>query len=202
MTATSTREALLDAALEQISERGYGGTSIRDLASAAGIKGSSVYKHFPDKQALFNALLARTTSAFDKAARQLGVEIYDAAIAAEGYRSTTPEQLATIAEAMFDFYLHDPSSAAFRKLLTVEQYRTRQAGKMLHQRMVEEPLTFQARLFAAMDDTPPEAAELQALAFWGPIHTLLALAETDEPRARALLRRHVTSFAQHRTGAS
>lgn len=35
---TNTRERILDAALDLMSERGYGAVSVRDLADAVGIK--------------------------------------------------------------------------------------------------------------------------------------------------------------------
>ena len=39
---TNTRERILDAALDLMSERGYGAVSVRDLADAVGIKGASL----------------------------------------------------------------------------------------------------------------------------------------------------------------
>ena len=56
---TNTRERILDAALDLMSERGYGAVSVRDLADAVGIKGASLYKHFAGKREAFDALIAR-----------------------------------------------------------------------------------------------------------------------------------------------
>ena len=55
---TNTRERILDAALDLMSERGYGAVSVRDLADAVGIKGASLYKHFAGKREAFDALIA------------------------------------------------------------------------------------------------------------------------------------------------
>lgn len=52
-----SRTAILDAALELFSHRGYGATSMRDIASRAGVSTGSVYHHFADKEAIFQALL-------------------------------------------------------------------------------------------------------------------------------------------------
>ncbi len=52
-----SRTAILDAALELFSHRGYGATSMRDIASKAGVSTGSVYHHFHDKEAIFKALL-------------------------------------------------------------------------------------------------------------------------------------------------
>ena len=52
-----SRTAILDAALELFSHRGYGATSMRDIAGAAGVSTGSVYHHFADKESIFQALL-------------------------------------------------------------------------------------------------------------------------------------------------
>lgn len=51
----ATRLAWIAGAL--FSERGYGATSIRDIAAAAGVAPSSVYSHYPSKDALLVAYL-------------------------------------------------------------------------------------------------------------------------------------------------
>jgi AcrR family transcriptional regulator len=52
-----SRAAILDAALSLFSHRGYGATSMRDIAGAAGVSTGSVYHHFKDKESIFQALL-------------------------------------------------------------------------------------------------------------------------------------------------
>lgn len=54
-----SRTAILDAALELFSHRGYGATSMRDIAATAGVSTGSVYHHFKDKESIFQALLER-----------------------------------------------------------------------------------------------------------------------------------------------
>ena len=53
-----TRQAILDAALNLFAERGFFGTSIRDIAGAVGITESAIYNYFPGKTELFEALLS------------------------------------------------------------------------------------------------------------------------------------------------
>jgi AcrR family transcriptional regulator len=53
------RPQVLDAALELFLERGYEGTSMDAIASAAGVTKPVVYACFPGKDELFRALLAR-----------------------------------------------------------------------------------------------------------------------------------------------
>jgi len=51
-----TRQAILDAAMTLFAERGFFGTSIRDIARAVGVSESAIYNYFPGKTELFEAL--------------------------------------------------------------------------------------------------------------------------------------------------
>lgn len=61
-----SRAQILEAALKLFSHRGYGATSVRDIAEAAGVSKGNVYHHFPDKEAIFRALLDQYFDAIQK----------------------------------------------------------------------------------------------------------------------------------------
>ncbi len=54
-----SRQQILASALKLFSHRGYGATSVRDIAEAARLSKGNVYHHFPDKETIFRALLDR-----------------------------------------------------------------------------------------------------------------------------------------------
>jgi AcrR family transcriptional regulator len=53
----STRDAILEAAVELFVANGYHGTSMRQIADAAGIALGGIYNHFRSKEALFSAII-------------------------------------------------------------------------------------------------------------------------------------------------
>ena len=56
----STRDVILDAAERRFAERGFAGVSVREIASDAGLKNqASLYHHFKNKKALYEAVLER-----------------------------------------------------------------------------------------------------------------------------------------------
>jgi AcrR family transcriptional regulator len=57
-----TRERILDAAERVFAEKGFAGTSLRDVADAAGLRIPSLYNHFPGKESLYAAVLERGLS--------------------------------------------------------------------------------------------------------------------------------------------
>lgn len=52
-----TRQEILDAAAIEFSEKGYEGTSLRDIAKRVGIKPPSIYNHFKSKNEILSAFL-------------------------------------------------------------------------------------------------------------------------------------------------
>jgi AcrR family transcriptional regulator len=60
VNARSTRDLILDAAESRFAERGFDGVSVREIAGDAGLKNqASLYHHFKNKKALYEAVLAR-----------------------------------------------------------------------------------------------------------------------------------------------
>jgi AcrR family transcriptional regulator len=61
LSAPDRRAAILDAALEVFSSRGYHAASIDEIAHQAGISKALIYEHFPSKKDLHASLLERHT---------------------------------------------------------------------------------------------------------------------------------------------
>lgn len=56
MTAITARQRLLDAAVESFAEKGFAGTTTRDIASRAGMSPAAVYVHHDSKESLLYAV--------------------------------------------------------------------------------------------------------------------------------------------------
>ena len=56
-----TRNKIIDAALEQMYERGYDGTTTRVIAQEAGVNEVTLFRHFGSKHNLFMAVIDRET---------------------------------------------------------------------------------------------------------------------------------------------
>ncbi len=86
-----SRQQILDAALKLFSHRGYGATSVRDIAEEAALSKGNVYHHFPDKETIFRALLDRYFQAMSQPDFP-----FNRALAS----GTFPENLETIGKAV------------------------------------------------------------------------------------------------------
>lgn len=57
--AEASRDRVLEAAARTFSERGYAGTTMRDIARAADLQAGSLYYHYPSKELLIEAVIDR-----------------------------------------------------------------------------------------------------------------------------------------------
>ena len=57
MAACERRTQLLEIALNFFAKKGFNGTTTKEIAAAAGITEAVIFRHFPNKQALYQAVL-------------------------------------------------------------------------------------------------------------------------------------------------
>jgi AcrR family transcriptional regulator len=63
LSSDERRTAIIQAVRRVFAERGFHGTTTRALADAAGVSEALLFKHFPNKEALFSAIKMSCTSA-------------------------------------------------------------------------------------------------------------------------------------------
>lgn len=57
LSSNERRQAIVEAVRAVFAEKGFEGTTTRNLAAAAGVSEALLYKHFPSKQSLYTAML-------------------------------------------------------------------------------------------------------------------------------------------------
>src|SRR5215831_11950766 len=57
LSAEERRQAIADAVRDVFADKGFDGTTTRELAKAAGVSEALLYKHFPSKESLYAAML-------------------------------------------------------------------------------------------------------------------------------------------------
>ena len=62
--SSGTADRILDAAENLFAEKGYSATSLGDVADRVGIRSPSLYNHFKNKEALYEAVLERLLAEF------------------------------------------------------------------------------------------------------------------------------------------
>lgn len=166
-----------------------------------GIKDSSLYKHFASKQAIYDTLLAWMNQKFEETVSFYRLPQGEMESVALEYGRNDLVWLKKACEAVFLFFLKDPQASKFRRMLTIEQYKNKDAAKTLYNWFFNDAILFQTDLFREMirqgsfRDGPPQIIALQ---FYGPFYTLLCqydMMPEKEEEALALLMAHIEQFA-------
>ncbi len=71
----STAERILDAAEDLFAAKGYSATSLGDVADRVGIRSPSLYNHFRNKEALYQAVLERLITEFSQPLQEIAAPI-------------------------------------------------------------------------------------------------------------------------------
>ena len=110
--AQSTRERILDVALDLFTEQGFDGTSLRQIAERLGVTKAALYYHFTSKDDILMALHLRLHEAGREALAQLGEEQVTLAQWAH-LLDLVVEQMLAQREL---FLMHERNQAALEKL--------------------------------------------------------------------------------------
>ena len=194
----TTKERILETALELFSQRGYGGVSVRDIARAVGIRESSIYNHFENKRAIFDGIVdfcLRQSEAYFRQSELPFDEGDDPSI----YRGIGIDHLQELIERTFRFFFDDPWNARFRRLLLVSQYAEPRCRDIFRQLYRDKCVQIQAYIFSSLMD----AGELRredplavAAEFHGPMFMWILTCDSFE-EARPLIQAHVEQFRKN-----
>ena len=88
----NTKEKILDEALTLFSEKGYANVFVNDIAEKVGIKAPSLYKHYKNKQAIFDAIIEEMNHRFEQQAQSLNINGTDPTADAQIYKTMDPPE--------------------------------------------------------------------------------------------------------------
>ncbi|MCK9223268.1 MAG: TetR/AcrR family transcriptional regulator [Limnochordia bacterium] len=196
----TTKEKITYEALSLFSIYGYEAVTIRQIASAVGIKESSVYNHFHSKKDILDTIVEETSKRYEKTLEASKVpQIADPDVSSL-YDNISDEDFLKLCTSMFLFYLKDEYISKLRRLLTIEQYGNAELGAIFKELFIDNVLNNQARVLQKFIDAGrfiEGDAYTMALHFYSPIFLLLCKYDNspqDEALAIEKLKTHVTQY--------
>lgn len=122
-SSASTKELLLSAALDIFAERGYAATGLQEVAERVGIRKSSIYNHYPSKEALLEGIFALFRSLLpDPSVAEVGLKRFSGADPAETLRNSARSYAKDWA---------DERAAKAWFVVSEEQYVDRRAAELI-----------------------------------------------------------------------
>lgn len=136
----TTKEKILDISLELFSQRGYSAVSIRDICKGVGIKESSVYYHFENKQSIFDVLLDR----FSEIAKGMMAQLENGLTEEQNSFS---DGINTVSTCFFEQYLMNDFCNRVMRIMFIEQFNNEDVRELYQHWLMDEPLNFQKKIF-------------------------------------------------------
>lgn len=123
MSSEDRRALILDTACKLFAEKGYRGTTTRELAAAAGVTEPVLYEHFRTKGDLYSAIIENMA--------QSGIEILSAL--STRFRDSEDDHafFYALAESIIDWYVEDE---AFIRLLLYSNLENHELKDLFHER--------------------------------------------------------------------
>lgn len=197
-----TKERILMTALRLFARDGYEAVSVSAIAGELGMTKGALYKHYRNKRDIFDSIVERMVQIDAERSRQYAVpeDTYEAAPAS--YRDVSIESIKEFTLAQFTFWTEDAFASDFRRMLTLEQYRSAEMAELYHQCISAGPVSYMADIFREMtaDGLLRESEPSQlAVEYYAPMFLLIQLSDgaMDRQEARELLNRHIERFFRH-----
>lgn len=195
----TTRERIIEQALDLFSVRGYHGVSVQEIAEAVGIKAPSLYKHFASKKEIFSAILAKGEERYRNHARQMNVNGKEAETDWTHYQDINEDQLVSMGLSLFRYFLHDAITAKTRRMIRLEKYSDKELADLYTAQYIDDPLSYQSALFWHLWPEKKDSANVMALQFYGPLYLLLELCDTNperESESTRMVEEHIRQFSR------
>ena len=128
-----TKENILLTALELFSRSGYEAVSVSDIAGRLGMTKSALYKHYKNKRDIFDSITARMEQRDAERSRLFELPEEAMTEGGEDYSAASLRQLIEFSKAQLRYWTEDEFASAFRRLLTLEQYRDGEMRAMYQQ---------------------------------------------------------------------
>ena len=195
MKQKDTRQKILDKALELFSARGYDPVSVGEIAEAVGIKAPSLYNHFPSKRAIFDAIVEATAAQYEADTDRIDIHVQNVTQDIPAFTEITADALFEKVRQIFEYSLHDETISRFRRMMTIEQFRSPELAALYSRRYVERVVDYHALIAAG--EIPAEGPDALAMMYVAPVLTLVAICDRQperEAECLAALEAHVRLF--------
>ena len=183
----NTKEKILETALELFAAKGYEAVSVSDIAGKLGMTKGALYKHYTNKQDILDSIILRMEEMdYERAkAFYMPQDMVTTLPLTVEQKDRSLKRLIEYSKAQLSYWTEDPFASAFRRMLTIEQYRIPEMRELYQQYLAGGPLEYVAYIFTECGSTDPELA---ALRFYAPMFTLYSVfdkAEDEESRKAA-----------------
>ncbi len=139
----TTKEKIIQISIDLFSDKGYRDVSMREIASAVGIKASSLYKHYESKEAILQSI-------FSQFREKIGQTSFPEEQLRQYVATISPEAYLNEAFAQFKSIMWSPEAIKTARIITREQQRNQSVREFFMQELMEKPCRLMQHVFELM----------------------------------------------------
>ncbi len=198
--SVETRQRVILEALKLFAAKGFDSVSLAEIATASEITPMGLYKHFPSKQSIIDAIMEISDKGFHERMEEMKVDFDEHP---EPYVNMSESEQMERLKQLFLHTLDDELPALMRKLMTVEQFHIPEFADVYNERYCFSQFREHESLFGLwmkkgrMKKTD---AHLLSVEYISPVIVMINICDRTpdyKENALMLIEAHVKEFNKH-----
>ena len=150
------KKEILIVALHLFARDGYEAVSVSQIAGELDMTKGTLYRHYKSKRDIFDSIVKQMEQQDSEQARENEVPEESIEKTPEEYQNVSFDDFVEYSKSMFEYWTEDDFASSFRKMLTIEQFRSEGMQKLYQQYLVSGPAGYVKDLFKNMKIKDPE----------------------------------------------
>ncbi len=161
------KEEILMVALHLFARDGYEAVSVSQIAGELDMTKGALYRHYKSKRDIFDCIVQRMEQQDGEQASEYDMPEENKENMPEKYETVSLDDFVEYSKSMFEYWTEDDFASSFRKMLTIEQFRSEEMQNLYQQYLVAGPASYVKDLFESMGIVD---AKDKAIRFYAVMH--------------------------------
>ena len=162
------KEEILIVALHLFARDGYEAVSVSQIAGEFDMTKGALYRHFKSKRDIFDCIVQRMECRDNELASDYDMPEDHKERMPEKYETVSQDAFVKYSKSMFEYWTEDDFASSFRKMLTIEQFRSEEMQNLYQQYLAAGPASYVKDLFESMKiaDAEDRAVRFYAIMYF------------------------------------
>ena len=144
---SNRKEEILIVALHLFARDGYEAVSVNQIAGELDMTKGALYRHYKSKRDIFDCIVERMEQQDNEQASDYGMPEDDKERMPEKYETVSLDNFVNYSKSMFEYWTEDDFASSFRRMLTIEQFRSEEMQNLYQQYLATGPALYVKDLF-------------------------------------------------------
>ena len=165
---SNRKEEILIVALHLFARDGYEAVSVSQIAGELDMTKGALYRHYKSKRDIFDSIVARMEQGDSEQAAEHDMPEEDKESMPEQYETVSLDEFVEYSKSMFTYWTEDDFASSFRKMLTIEQFRSEEMQGLYQQYLSSGPAAYVKDVFESMGikDAKEKATRFYAIMYF------------------------------------